>query len=201
MEHDKLTILLHAHGITSNPSLLEDMLVDALMQLPCPAHLKNTELELSKKEAFELEKGGFDLKPKNYGKNDPIARYAALYAAMKADSKSVKETAAMLEVAPSRVRQKLVKERSLYGIKDGSEWHIPMFQFSGRELVPGIGKVLAALPDSLNPVSVLSWFMNPNPDLEVPDEGNSHSTHRLSPREWLLIGNSVEKVVELAEEL
>lgn len=76
-----------------------------------------------------------------------------------------------------------------------------MFQFNDRKLVPGIGKVLAALPSSLNPVSVLSWFMVPNPDLEAPEEGNSQRTIRFSPRDWLLIGNPPEKVVKLAEAL
>lgn len=192
---------LHAHGITSKPELLEKMLVDVIKQLPSAAYFTNPEYELSKAEAAELEDGGFDLTPKNHGRKDPIGRYAVLYAGMIAKSKSVKETAEILGVNPSRVRQRLVHERSLYGIKEGSQWRIPMFQFSGRKLVPGIGKVLAALPDSLNPVAVLSWFMVTNPDLEVSEEGNSRRTRRVSPRDWLLMGNPPEKVVQLAEEL
>ena len=192
---------LHAHGITSKPKSLEKMLVDVIEQLPSVAYFRNPEYELSKAEAAELEDGGFDLTPKNHGRKDPIGRYATLYAGMLSKSTSVKETAKILGVNPSRVRQRLVNERSLYGIKEGSKWRIPMFQFNGGKLVPGIGKVLAALPISLNPVSVLAWFMVPNPDLEAPEEGNSRRTRKLSPRDWLLIGNLPEKVIKLAEAL
>jgi hypothetical protein len=192
---------LHAHGITSKPELLEKMLADVIEQLPSVVYFRNPAQELSKAEAAELENGGFDLTPKNHGRNDPIGRYATLYAGMLSKSISVKETAKMLGVNPSRVRQRLVQERSLYGIKKGSQWRIPMFQFSGRKPVPGIGKVLAALPGSLNPVSVLAWFMTPNPDLEAPEEGSSRRTRRFSPRDWLLTGNPPEKVVKLAKAL
>lgn len=192
---------LHAHGITSKPQALEKMLVDVIEQLPSAAYFRNPEHELSNAETAELEDGGFDLTPRNYVRKDPIGRYAALYTGMLATSKSVKETAEMLGVDPSRVRQRLVHERSLYGIKQGSQWRIPVFQFDGGKPVPGIGKVLAALPDSLNPVSVLSWFMVANPDLEAPEEGKSRRTRRFSPRDWLLMGNPPEKVAQLAGEL
>ncbi len=192
---------LHAHGITSTPKSLEKMLADVINKLPAVAYFTNPEHELSKAETIELEDGGFDLTYKNHGKKDPIGRYAVLYAGMIAKSKSVKETAEILGVNPSRVRQRLVHERSLYGVKEGSEWRIPMFQFSGQKLVPGIGKVLAVLPDSLNPVAVLSWFMVANPDLEVPEKGNSRRTRSVSPLDWLLMGNPPEKVVRIAEEL
>lgn len=95
---------LHAHGITSKPKSLEKMLVDVIEQLPSVAYFRNPEHELSKAEAAELEDGGFDLTPKNHGRKDPIGRYAALYAGMLSKSKSVKETAKMLGVNPSRVR-------------------------------------------------------------------------------------------------
>lgn len=197
---DRQTLaFLHAHGIRSKPESLVKMLANAIEQLPSAVYLANTEHELSQAEAAELEDGGFDLAPRNHDK-DPIGRYAVLYADMLAKSKSVKETAEILGVNPSRVRQRLV-ERSLYGIKQGSEWRLPTFQFYDRKLVPGIGKVLAALSGSLNPVSVLSWFMVESPDLEASDEGDSRRIRRFSPREWLLMGNPPERVVELAEEL
>jgi hypothetical protein len=200
MNHQTLAFL-HAHGIPSKPKSLEKMLVDVIERLPSVAYFRNPEHELSKAEAAELRDGGFDLIPKNHGRKDPIGRYAALYAGMLSKSISVKETAKILGVNPSRVRQRLVNERSLYGIKEGSEWRIPMFQFNDGKLVPDIGKVLAALPISLNPVSVLSWFMVQNPDLKAPEVGNSRNSRRFSPRDWLLIGNLPEKVIKLAEAL
>jgi hypothetical protein len=50
---------------------------------------------------------------------------------------------------------------------------------------------LAALPEALNPVDVAEWFLSPNPDLEL-------GTGAVSPREWLLRGESVDAVVALA---
>ncbi len=199
MEHQMLAFL-HAHGITSKPETLIKMLVETIEQRPSAVYLENTKHELSKAESKELKEGGFDLTPKRHGSKDPIARYTVRYTEMLATSKSVKEAADMLGVDPSRVRQRLGK-RSLYGIKEGSKWRLPMFQFHNRKLVPGIEKVLAALHSSLNPVSVFSWFMVENPDLEAPAEGNSRLMHRFSPRDWLLMGNPPEKVVELAEDL
>jgi hypothetical protein len=192
---------LHAHGVTSRPKTLNAMLAYVIEQLPSVAHFRNPEDELACAETAELKAAGFDLDPRELGEEDPLGRSVALYAGMLAKSMSVNETAKLLGVNASRVRQRLVRERSLYGIKQGSEWRVPMFQFEGDTLVPGIDKVFAALPRSLNPVAVLSWLMTPNPDLEEPRKRESGRARQLSPRDWLLTGNPPEAVVELATAL
>lgn len=196
----QMLAFLHAHGITSKPETLIKMLVDVIEQRPSAVYLRNTRHELSKVESKELREGGFNLAPRRHGSKDPIARYTVRYTEMLATSKSVKEAAGLLGVDPSRVRQRLGK-RSLYGMKEGSKWRLPVFQFHNGKLVPGIEKVFAALHSSLNPVSVFSWFMAENPDLEASAKENSGLIQRFSPRDWLLMGNSPDKVVELAEAL
>jgi hypothetical protein len=100
------------------------------------------------------------------------------------------EAADLLQVDVSRIRQRL-RERSLFGIEYDGERRLPRFQFERHLVLPGLREVLAALPEALNPVDVAEWFLSPNPDLEL-------GTAAMSPREWLMRGESVAAVVALA---
>ena len=120
---------------------------------------------------------------------------AADYAALLATALTVAELAARLEVDASRVRQRLARQ-TLFGIKDGKAWRIPLFQLddAGRALVPGLHQVAPHWVGA-HPVEVARWFTLPHVDLEDP-EG-----HSVAPRAWLLAGGDPRAVVALAEEL
>ncbi|HME37525.1 MAG TPA: hypothetical protein VKG63_01075 [Steroidobacteraceae bacterium] len=123
---------------------------------------------------------------------DPLTRSIADYMALLETSLSTAEAARYLKVDVSRIRQRL-RERSLFGLEYDGERRLPRFQFERKQVVPGLREVLSALPEALNPLDVAEWFLSPNPDLEL--EGRDAV---LSPREWLLKGESVAAVVRLA---
>lgn len=102
--------------------------------------------------------------------------------------------ARLLRVDPSRVRQRL-GDRTLYGIKDGRNWVLPAFQFEGHGTIPGCEQLFANLPETLHPVAVARWFLSPHSELIADDKTET----ALSPREWLIEGRPVSRVVELAE--
>lgn len=153
---------------------------------------------LTADEERVLVTGGFDTAPLRAEEEEPVTRTALEFARLLEASLSVKQTATMLDVDPSRVRQRLTGvPRTLYGIKYGKAWRIPRFQFDRKKLVPGIGGVIAALPDSLHPVAVYHWFTAPHPDLSIDDEGEQH----ISPLDWLRTGREPEVVADLARAL
>jgi hypothetical protein len=124
---------------------------------------------------------------------DPLTRSITDYMALLETSYSTSQAASYLKVDASRIRQRL-REHSLFGIDYDGEKRLPRFQFERAKVVPGMREVLAALPEGLNPVDVAEWFLSPNPDLEIDAQEMP-----LSPREWLLKGQSVEAVVKLAQ--
>jgi hypothetical protein len=124
--------------------------------------------------------------------SDPLMRSIADYMALLETSLSTAEAARYLKVDVSRIRQRL-RERSMFGIDYDGERRLPRFQFERKQVLPGLREVLSALPEALNPLDVAEWFLSPNPDLEVEKQDEP-----LSPREWLLKGESVEAVVTLA---
>ncbi len=124
------------------------------------------------------------------------AEAAAAYHRLRATSLGVEEAARRLGVNASRVRQRLA-ERSLYGLKDGSTWLLPAFQFQAEGLVPGVDVVVRRLPSDIGPLAVARWFSNPNSDLCTRDD----QERPLTPLRWLLGGNSPERAAELAAAL
>ena len=105
----------------------------------------------------------------------------------------MEEAAELLDVNASRIRQRLAAG-SLYGLKDGNAWRLPAFQFADKALVPGIDVVLRRLPAGISPLAVAQWLSLPNPDLCTRDD----EERPLSPRQWLLEGNSPEAAADLA---
>lgn len=127
--------------------------------------------------------------------DDPLSQTIVDYVALIETSLSTAETARMLQVDVSRIRQRL-RERSLFGVEYAGEWRLPKFQFERRIVLPGLAAVLASLPADMNALEVAEWFLSPNPDLET--EGQDPP---LSPREWLLRGLPPARVAELARHL
>jgi hypothetical protein len=126
-------------------------------------------------------------------RGDPLMRSIADYMALLETSLTTGEAARYLKVDVSRIRQRL-RERSLFGIDYDGERRLPRFQFERKQVLPGLREVISALPEALNPLDVAEWFLSPNPDLELEKFDGP-----LSPREWLLKGESVAAVVKLAQ--
>jgi hypothetical protein len=123
---------------------------------------------------------------------DPLMHSVADYMALLETSITTSQAAEYLKVDISRIRQRL-RERSLFGIEYDGERRLPRFQFERKQVLPGLREVIAALPAQLNPLDVAVWFLAPNPDLEIQEQTP------LSPRDWLLRGQSVAAVVALAQ--
>jgi hypothetical protein len=121
---------------------------------------------------------------------DPLMASITDYMALLETSRTTAEVAELLQVDVSRIRQRL-REHSLYGIEYDGERRLPRFQFERGQVLPGLREVLAGLPEALNPLDVAEWFLTPTADLEVGERA-------VSPREWLLRGESIAIVVELA---
>jgi hypothetical protein len=144
-------------------------------------------------EIATLESVGLSTTPwKGTVEEDPLLQSIADYMALLETSLTTSEVAKYLKVDVSRVRQRL-RERSLFGLDYDGEHRLPNFQFERRHVLPGLREVIGALPESLNPLDVAQWFLAPNPDLELATQDEP-----LSPREWLLRGESVAAVVALA---
>ena len=184
--------LLRRAGITLSPARFEALVEEVIAELPAVA-LTAGATDLTPEERAALERGGLDLSPPGPDEGDPVARAAAAFAALVASSLSVQEAAHRLGVDGSRIRQRLAT-RTLYGITRSDGWRIPIFQFDGDQLLPGLAAVLARLDASLHPLAVFRWFTTPDPDLVVDQRP-------VSPRDWLRLGNDPAPVAALAEGL
>ena len=156
------------------------------------------EQELPPEELELLRNGGFSTKREALGSEDPVFRGALDFSALIVSAVSTKEAAALLEVDPSRIRQRLIGPRpSLYGVKWRGAWLLPRFQFAGKAEIPGFDEVVPHLDPRLNPVAVARWFLSPSPDLVVEKDDEEP----MSPRDWLLAGHSPMEVARRAEGL
>lgn len=106
---------------------------------------------------------------------------------------SVREAAARLGISPAQVRKR-IGDRSLVAVRSDRKWRIPVFQFVGDRLAPGLHIVLRALPADLHPLEVLGWLLGPEPDLEV---GGSS----VSPLAWIKAAGDPSRAAALARDL
>lgn len=189
--------LLRHHGLDVTPREVEAFMVSAIERLG-PAFERAEPLrDLSVAEIKVLESGGWAVRSEDAATGpdaDPVFTGAATYWELLTSGLTTRAAAARCGVHESRIRQRL-KERSLYGIKQGAAWRLPIFQFAGPRVVPGWERVLPALAEGLHPVSVYRWFTGPCVDL-VGVDGQP-----LSPRDWLLAGGDVDAVVAQAADL
>jgi hypothetical protein len=187
--------VLRRVGITETPELFEQVLTEALTTVLGERYRTDPATNLTAAERDALGRGGMDLAPVEWGREDPLLRTAAEYAVLVASAYTVSQVAELLRVEPSRIRQRL-SARTLYGIKERGNWRLPRFQFEDGQLVPNVGTVLTRLRDGMHPVGVWRWFTTPNPDLVVEEDETP-----ASPLEWLRAGLSAGPVVALASEL
>ncbi len=200
------TAVLERAGLWVDPEVFDRLVADALEEM-VPLHPPpEASAELSDNELGLLAAGGMRFDPLPSGAEHPLLLTAAQYAALLGSSLSVAQAAAHLEVAESRIRQRL-GERTLYGVKLPGSWRLPRFQFvtrgahrgatpgPARGTVPGIERVLPRLAPDLHPLAVVGWFTQPNLDLVVGEE-----EHSVSPLDWLNAGLPPDVVAGLAED-
>jgi hypothetical protein len=108
-----------------------------------------------------------------------------------ADALTVKDAAARLGVSESRVRQRIAA-RSLLAVERAGTWKLPTFQLEGGTDLPGLTDVLPAFPTDVHPAAVVLFLEAPSAELDV--DGRA-----LTPREWLMTGGPVSRVVELVK--
>ena len=197
---DPTVAFLHSHGIRVAPSVLDEMVREAVARMHRTLYRPDPRPDLTEAEVAALRRGGFVLEPTELGAEDPLVQTAVEFAALLKKSLPTAAAAERLGVDPSRIRQRLSSDPpSLYGIRLESGWVIPEFQFDGGRTIPGIGEVVAHLDAELHPVSVFRWFTQPNSDLVVEHEGEE--PRFLSPRDWLCFGLPVQPVADLAAHL
>jgi hypothetical protein len=150
-------------------------------------------LELDPGSRTLLEQGGLSFLALEPGETTSIAETAAEMATLAANAGSVREAARRMQVTDGRVRQ-MLRGRTLFGLTDGDVWRVPWFQFAGARPVPGLDRVMAAMPGTIHPVAVLHFLSLPNPDLVV--EGQP-----MSPLAWLRTGADPGPVAAIATDL
>lgn len=128
---------------------------------------------------------------------DPLERTRVELELMLRQAATLKDAARELKVSSGRLRQRLSKERSLYGMKDGRAWRIPRFQFAKKgRLVRNIDQVLPNISSEAHPLSVHTWFTSPHQDLVAGIDQRP-----VTPIAWLEAGNDPTVVAKLAIEL
>lgn len=123
------------------------------------------------------------------------ANNAAAQLLMDSSSLTAGEVAEKLRLSPSTVRH-YKAERKLYSYLANGRLVFPDWQFTqkGDRTLPGLDRVLSALPDDLHPQAVAGFFLTPQPDLVMSGEA-------VSPVVWLEKGGSVEPVLAMADAL
>ncbi len=101
----------------------------------------------------------------------------------------IDEVATLLAVDSEQVLRR-VEDGTLLAISSNGEVRIPALQFDHGAEVPNLSEVLGALPQGVDAVEVLSWWVTPDEDL----------TGGLSPRDFLLQGGDARAVLKFAVE-
>jgi hypothetical protein len=136
---------------------------------------------------------GLDLSPRGSSERDPRARAVALQAVLRDTALSVAGAAERIGVDSSRIRHRLADGR-LTGWKDRGGWRLPVWQFTGDGVLPGLDVVLAAAPEDQPPLIVAGFMTTPQPDLCTAGEP-------ATPRDWLLAGGDPAAVATLVSTL
>lgn len=146
-------------------------------------------------EAAVLDKAGLDISGAvRRGSADPAGQAQSEYMAILASSLTVQETAILLGLSCSRIRQ-MIRGRSLAAIMENGQYRIPEFQFLGSKLVPHFGSVYRETATDVPLILFFRWFIQPSPDLRQPGARNDRA---VCPKEWLVRGWNPEPIRRLA---
>lgn len=185
---------LHSHGLERRPKGVEKEILQVFEGF-APVYRADPGREgLTAAELEVARSGGLDPEPAPDA-DDPLAAGMVAYAAIVAKGLNTRRAAARLHVTEARIRQRCL-QRSLLGIRVGNTWKLPRFQFTDTGEIPGWARVCVALPETISPVALERWLLQPNSDLIV---GKDESF--VSPRQWLVEGRPPEAVAALADEL
>ncbi|MTD15065.1 hypothetical protein GIS00_14070 [Nakamurella sp. YIM 132087] len=83
-----------------------------------------------------------------------------------------------------------LKARKLYGIRVGSQWRIPRWQFVNGAVLPGLDGVVPAIPDDLHPTAIEGFMTTEQDELSGR-----------SPISYLVSGGDPRVVAELLDGL
>jgi hypothetical protein len=107
------------------------------------------------------------------------------------------DVAKLLQISPEATincASEEASDRYAFRLSDDGPWLFPHWQFYELGPIPGLGHLLSAAGESVNPL-VISWFMlMKSTDLENDDE-------LFSPRDWLIRGFEPDLVLMLARDL
>lgn len=134
-----------------------------------------------------LESVGLDLSPLRAGERDVRARTVALQAVLRDTALTVAGAAERVGVDASRIRHRL-SAGQLVGWKDHGGWRLPVWQFTDDDVLPGLGTVLADVPEDQPALVVAAFMTTPQTALGDPP---------VTPRDWLLAGGSPARVASL----
>jgi len=87
-----------------------------------------------------------------------------------------------------------IADGSLYGVKVGRSWLVPLWQLEQAHPLPHLRKVIAAIPEGTSAVTLERVMTQPNDELYV--DGLP-----ASPRDWLLAGKEPAAVVDIVRQL
>ena len=87
-----------------------------------------------------------------------------------------------------------IADGSLYGVKVGRSWLVPLWQLDQANPLPHLRKVIAAIPEGTSAVTLDRVMTQPNDELYV--DGLP-----ASPRDWLLAGKEPAAVVDIERQL
>jgi hypothetical protein len=161
---------------------------DAARRLTAPQ--ADPAAHFTESERAALLEAGLDLTALDDTESDPRARTLAEHAVLRDTALSVHQAADRVGVDTSRIRHRIAAGR-LIGWKDRGGWRLPLWQFTDTDVLPGLEKVLPAMPLD-QPALVLANFMTTaQEDLELGERV-------VSPREWLMAGGSPQRVADLA---
>lgn len=179
--------VLAARGSSATVETLGEMVAEAIASWPELHVRRDAGHDLTTHEAAILAEGRFTRRGARRSANDPVALGVAEHAALLETALSVAEAAERLGVTEGRIRQRLSERPpTLWGVRVGHGWRLPLSQFDARATIPGLEALLASLPEDLAPIAFHRWFTTPSTDLASTEGGRG----RLSPRDWLRLGRN-----------
>lgn len=139
-------------------------------------------------EHTDLEQDDLSGAPRHTARAEIIRSRAAVDELVHESSLSIAEVTELTGCAGASIRRS-ARLGDLYALNPGDSrgLQFPEWQFVGSQVVPGLARIITALPEGTHPL-VIERFMTGTRDLL---DGRS-------PVDWLATGGDVQKVVQLA---